>query len=734
MANTGIILRRNVKDYFNSEETKPIEGEIVYATDTQEYGILNDEGGIDWSLHGGYVQSINGRRGEISLTKQDVGLHLVDNTSDLEKPISNATNEKFKEHFEAINPHRVTPHQIGLGNVNNTSDIEKPISRLTQDALDLKVDKNSIPVDAKFTDTTYEIKDGELSEYNFSELYKEKLDYLSTNSQLLSSGIALSVDGRTITLTRADGTEESIETQDTIYNDSLLIKQIANILDRLNLMEVTDDLDRVGSVSTRKAKEIVESIEEIKRTLFSDNVKLDTIKEIVDFIEANRHTLDSLTIDVIPGLREELSRKVNHTSDNNTVHNSTNFDNHSIQDFMLRDELTLELEKIRRSITAKDISNFITVVEAQNRIQQAIDSIDYQNIYDRINSTKESIISIINSIDLDTIRNSINSSNTSLTEKINEVNERLTLKTNKLNETLSNIDVVQIDSKIENLKTILDDVSNLNLSQKFSELEQYKQQITQRINGLVEESTLSDKIKTYIDANVNPQRNQEISSIIHSIDDISRDINDFKQSLNNSDVKKIEELEKVLNDNVSELNHNILILYSKIEKLKNFNTEFIYTKQNEDNSFSNSSYVLYKNSDNVLRSTSISKLRYLMDTYSKSESDSRYMRIGYNTLPNDNLTKSNLLDKLVYQQSSNVIDFDNGVNFYLNQSNAGNITFANYLRNKGKSGLIHIKGTYSSITGRIMNESDIKVKTNVLFSYYINPIDGGVILVYVGAL
>lgn len=41
------------------------------------------------------------------------------------------------------NPHSVTKAQIGLGNVDNTADLAKPISTATQTALDAKVDKVS---------------------------------------------------------------------------------------------------------------------------------------------------------------------------------------------------------------------------------------------------------------------------------------------------------------------------------------------------------------------------------------------------------------------------------------------------------------------------------------------------------------------------------------------------------------------------------------------------------------
>lgn len=91
------------------------------------------------------------------VTKEQVGLGKVDNTSDLEKPISiavqealnnikidatgYATKEELTNHInDKNNPHNVTKEQIGLGNVNNTSDMNKPISTATRMALDKKAD------------------------------------------------------------------------------------------------------------------------------------------------------------------------------------------------------------------------------------------------------------------------------------------------------------------------------------------------------------------------------------------------------------------------------------------------------------------------------------------------------------------------------------------------------------------------------------------------------------------
>lgn len=78
------------------------------------------------------------------VTKAQVGLGNVDNTSDVDKPVSNAVQAALDEVQNCIdthksdknNPHGVTKAQVGLGNVDNTSDMDKPVSAAVQAALD----------------------------------------------------------------------------------------------------------------------------------------------------------------------------------------------------------------------------------------------------------------------------------------------------------------------------------------------------------------------------------------------------------------------------------------------------------------------------------------------------------------------------------------------------------------------------------------------------------------------
>jgi len=124
---------------------------ILLASQTQDstHRLVTDAQIAQWdaadaslSLH---IADINNPHG---VTKAQVGLAVAENTADLDKPISNATqialndiNSTLGNHVTDIgNPHSVTKAQVGLGSADDTTDLNKPISNLTQAALDLKLE------------------------------------------------------------------------------------------------------------------------------------------------------------------------------------------------------------------------------------------------------------------------------------------------------------------------------------------------------------------------------------------------------------------------------------------------------------------------------------------------------------------------------------------------------------------------------------------------------------------
>jgi hypothetical protein len=94
-----------------------------------------------------------------SVTATQIGLGNADNTSDADKPISTATQTALNLKADdadltshtgnTSNPHSVTAAQVGLGSANNTSDADKPVSTATQTALD---DKQDILAEGAFVD------------------------------------------------------------------------------------------------------------------------------------------------------------------------------------------------------------------------------------------------------------------------------------------------------------------------------------------------------------------------------------------------------------------------------------------------------------------------------------------------------------------------------------------------------------------------------------------------------
>lgn len=200
-----------ISDDLSEEITraKKAEGELAADLALEAERATNAEQQITTNLTG----HINNKENPHVVTKAQIGLNNVDNTSDLNKPISTATqsaldslsteisNEVIRakaieeelseditsESLRATtaenkitsnltahttntdNPHNVTKSQIGLSNVDNTADVNKPISTATQNALNNKADKATTLAGYGITDayTKSEIDNKISSVYKF---------------------------------------------------------------------------------------------------------------------------------------------------------------------------------------------------------------------------------------------------------------------------------------------------------------------------------------------------------------------------------------------------------------------------------------------------------------------------------------------------------------------------------------------------------------------------------------
>ena len=143
------------------------------------------------------------------LTPTDLGLGNVDNTSDLDKPVSRAQEEAIERAtepmltsesaaliYEMPEYRRVTKEDVGLGEVDNTSDLNKPVSTATSIALNQAIRESKQYTDEGIAnlidgapdtlDTLKEIADSMKNEKQLTKILSESIGTKASQSDLLA--------------------------------------------------------------------------------------------------------------------------------------------------------------------------------------------------------------------------------------------------------------------------------------------------------------------------------------------------------------------------------------------------------------------------------------------------------------------------------------------------------------------------------------------------------------------
>lgn len=127
--------------------------------------------------------------------------------------VDSSLRETVSKHIGDVeNPHKVTKAQVGLNKVDNTSDLEKPISEATQEALDSKINTSSIVdnLESKDNSKVLSAKQG--------NILKNKIE--DVESKISGSGSVFSFKG-TVSSKEELSSIENPEKGDAyqIYND-----------------------------------------------------------------------------------------------------------------------------------------------------------------------------------------------------------------------------------------------------------------------------------------------------------------------------------------------------------------------------------------------------------------------------------------------------------------------------------------------------------------------------------
>lgn len=131
---TNSKLNKEIQDRISADNLKLDKPTIVGNTSEYPDVVVVDSIGNSAKVRAsefGKVKTVNGKIGDVVLK-----------TSDLQNDSDYTTNATLTAHTSnKSNPHNVTKSQIGLGNVDNTSDLNKPISTATQTELNKKINK-----------------------------------------------------------------------------------------------------------------------------------------------------------------------------------------------------------------------------------------------------------------------------------------------------------------------------------------------------------------------------------------------------------------------------------------------------------------------------------------------------------------------------------------------------------------------------------------------------------------
>lgn len=140
----------------------------------------------------------------------------------LQKQISDNLTALTSHTGSTANPHSVTKAQVGLNNVDNTSDANKPVSTATQTALNGKVDNSrvltDVPAGAKFTDTVYTHPTTAGNKHiPTGGAVGQTLKNTASGTATWQDETITTINGKTGAIAKADIVALGIPAQDTVY-------------------------------------------------------------------------------------------------------------------------------------------------------------------------------------------------------------------------------------------------------------------------------------------------------------------------------------------------------------------------------------------------------------------------------------------------------------------------------------------------------------------------------------
>lgn len=318
----------------------------------KELTLTFDHGDLSGLSDDDHVQYLNEVRGDIRYyTKAQVDTEIDNDVA----AHANLTN----------NPHNVTKAQVGLGSVDNTSDEDKPISTATQAALDLKADLTDL--DNFETSTELDARDAanrDRSNHTGTQLANTISDFTPA-VQAAETTTTLALASNILTYTNEDGVQTNIDL--SLYLDDTNLARIVSgslnpttgIVTFTRDDSSTFDIDFSPLLDTQSANEV--SVTPGNGLTATDvQAALDEHQTDINALEAEdtnlQNQINSNDTDILNLQNEQTTQNTNITNNaNNIATNANNISSNDTDISNLQTEQTTQNNNISQNQT--DISN-----------------------------------------------------------------------------------------------------------------------------------------------------------------------------------------------------------------------------------------------------------------------------------------------------------------------------------------------------------------------------------------
>ncbi len=272
----------------------------------------------------GIVSILNGgtNASNINDAKFNLGLNNVDNTTDLNKPISTATqaaldtkasNSSVQASLDLKAPlasptftgtvSGISKTMVGLGNVDNTTDLNKPISTATQAALDTKASSSSVQsaldLKAPLASPTFT---GTVSGITKTMVGLGSVDNTSDLNKPISTATQTALDAKASSTSVQSALDLKAPLASPTFTGT--VSGITKTMVGLGNVDNTSDLNKPISTATQTAldaKEVISNKSTNVNLDASSNDKYPSVKSIKDYVDNQVSSGVSDASDLIKG-------------------------------------------------------------------------------------------------------------------------------------------------------------------------------------------------------------------------------------------------------------------------------------------------------------------------------------------------------------------------------------------------------------------------------------------------